>query len=56
MHYEEEDFGNGLKVRYRVFDYDTPEGWSEYVNATYGSVTDETFVDPDDVCLFAENR
>ena len=54
MYYKEKDFGNGLKVRYRVFDYDTPEGRREYVNATYGSVTDETFVAPADLPLAVE--
>ena len=47
MHYEEVDYG-GKKLKIRVFDYHTPEGWSEYVRATAGSITDETFVRPAD--------
>ena len=47
MRYEEVDYG-GKKLKIRVFDYHTPEGWSEYVRATAGSVDDETFVEPPD--------
>lgn len=47
MRYKEIDY-NGRKIRYKVFDYDTPEGWHEYVENTYGSVDDETFVAPPD--------
>lgn len=36
---------NGEKIKPRVFDYDTPEGWSKFVDATYGSITDESFMD-----------
>ncbi|MBQ7732598.1 MAG: hypothetical protein IJT58_01090 [Synergistaceae bacterium] len=54
MHYKEKDFGNGLKVRYRVFDYSTPEGRKEWADAVCGSVTDETFVAPADLPLAVE--
>lgn len=47
MRYEEIDY-NGRKIKYKVFDYDTPEGWHEYVENTFGSVDDETFVRPPD--------
>ncbi len=47
MRYEEIDY-NGRKLKIKVFDYDTPEGWNEYVRATAGSITDETFVRPAD--------
>ena len=47
MRYEEMDY-NGRKLKIKVFDYDTPEGWHEYVQNTYGAVTDETFVRPAD--------
>ena len=39
---------NGKKYTYRVYDYDTPEGWHEWVNDTFGSIDDETFVRPVD--------
>ena len=41
MRYEEVDYG-GEKIKVKVFDYHTPEGWHEYVMNTYGSVDDET--------------
>ena len=47
MRYEEVDY-NGRKLKIEVFDYDTPEGWHEYVENTYGSIQDETFVRPVD--------
>ncbi len=47
MRYEEIDY-NGRKIRYKVFDYHTREGWHEYVQNTFGSVDDETFVRPPD--------
>ena len=47
MRYKEIDY-NGRKIKYKVFDYHTREGWHEYVKATAGSVTDETFVAPPD--------
>ena len=47
MRYKEIDYG-GEKFKIKVFDYHTPEGWNEYVKATAGSVTDETFVEPPD--------
>ena len=47
MRYEEMDY-NGKKLKIKVFDYDTPEGWHEYVQHTYGAVNDETFVRPVD--------
>ncbi len=47
MRYEEVDY-NGRKLKIKVFDYDTPEGWHEYVENTYGSIQDETFVRPVD--------
>ena len=47
MRYEEMDY-NGKKLKIKVFDYDTPEGWSEFVRSTAGSITDETFVRPSD--------
>ena len=47
MRYEEVDYG-GEKIKVKVFDYDTPEGWHEYVMNTYGSVDDDTFVAPPD--------
>lgn len=47
MRYEEVDYG-GEKIKVKVFDYDTPEGWHEYVMNTAGSVDDETFVAPPD--------
>ena len=53
MRYKEIDYG-GEKLRIKVFDYDTPEGWREYVENTAGSVTDETFVAPDDLPLVVE--
>ena len=53
MYYKEVD-SNGRKLKIKVFDYHTPEGWREYVNATYGSVTDETFVAPADLPLAVE--
>ena len=34
---------NGPKIR-----FETDEEWHEWVNATYGSITDETFVEPED--------
>ena len=37
---------NGEKIKPRVFDYDTPEGWNEFVRSTAGSITDETFMLP----------
>ena len=39
---------NGKKLRIKVFDYNTPEGWHEYVENTYGSIDDDTFVEPED--------
>ena len=53
MRYEEIDYG-GEKIRVKVFDYHTPEGWHEYVMNTYGSVDDETFVAPADLSLAVE--
>ena len=47
MHYEEMDY-NGKKLKIKVFDYHTPEGWKEWVDATYGSIQDDTFVRPVD--------
>ncbi|MBR0150065.1 MAG: hypothetical protein IJP89_01745 [Synergistaceae bacterium] len=47
MRYEEVDYG-GEKIKIKVFDYHTPEGWHEYVMNTAGSVHDETFVAPPD--------
>ena len=47
MKYKEIDF-NGRKLRIKTFDYDTPEGWKEFVKATAGSITDESFVRPAD--------
>ena len=47
MRYKEIDY-NGRKIRYKVFDYHTPEGWHEYVENTFGAVTDDTFVRPPD--------
>lgn len=47
VRYKEVDY-DGEKIRFKVFDYDTPEGWHEYVENTYGSVDDETFVRPPD--------
>ena len=47
MRYEEMDY-NGKKLRIKVFDYNTPEGWHEYVENTYGSIDDDTFVEPED--------
>lgn len=47
MRYEEMDY-NGKKLKIKVFDYDTPEGWHEFVRNTYGSIDDETFVRPAD--------
>ena len=47
MRYEEVDYG-GEKLKIKVFDYHTPEGWHEYVMNTAGSVDDETFVAPSD--------
>ena len=47
MRYKEIDY-KGRKIKYKVFDYHTPEGWKEYVENTFGSVTDETFVEPPD--------
>ena len=47
MRYEEMDY-NGKKLRIKVFDYNTPEGWHEYVKATAGSIDDDTFVEPED--------
>lgn len=38
----------------RTFDYDKKEGWSEFVNAAAGSITDETFVRPADMPLAVE--
>lgn len=38
-----------MEHKVRTFDYDTPEGWSEWVNATAGSITDDTFVRPVDM-------
>ena len=53
MRYEEIDYG-GEKLRIKVFDYHTPEGWREYVENTAGSVTDETFIAPADLPLAVE--
>ena len=39
---------NGKKLKIKVFDYHTPEGWKEWVDATYGSIQDDTFVRPVD--------
>ena len=39
---------NGQKIKPRIFDYDTPEGWNKFIDATYGSITDESFVRPQD--------
>ena len=47
MRYEEMDY-NGKKLRIKVFDYNTPEGWHEFVENTYGSIDDDTFVEPED--------
>ncbi|MBQ3653974.1 MAG: hypothetical protein II954_06115 [Synergistaceae bacterium] len=47
MRYEEVDYG-GEKLKVKVFDYHTREGWREYVESTAGSVTDDTFVRPPD--------
>ncbi len=47
MRYEEIDYG-GEKLKVKVFDYNTPEGWHEYVKATAGSIQDDTFVEPPD--------
>ena len=47
MRYEEMDY-EGKKLKIKVFDYDTPEGWHEFVRSTAGSITDETFVRPAD--------
>mgnify|MGYP006916075122 FL=1 len=47
MRYKEIEF-DGRKIRYKVFDYHTPEGWHEYVKATAGSVDDDSFVRPPD--------
>lgn len=47
MHYKEIDY-NGRKLMIKVFDYHTREGWHEYVENTFGSVDDETFVRPPD--------
>ena len=54
MRYEEVDYG-GEKIKVKVFDYHTPEGWHEYVMNTYGSVDDETFVAPPDGYLRDED-
>lgn len=32
----------------KTFDYDTKEGWDAFVRATAGSITDDTFVEPED--------
>ena len=53
MRYEEIDY-NGRKIKYKVFDYDTPEGWHEYIEATSGSIDDETFVVPADLPFAVE--
>ncbi len=53
MHYEEIDYG-GEKIRVKVFDYHTPEGWHEYVMNTAGSVDDETFAAPADLPFAVE--
>ena len=53
--YKEADFGNGLKIKYKVFDYSTPEGRKEWADAVFGSVTDETFVAPPDGYEIDEN-
>ena len=37
---------NGEKIKPRVFDYDTPEGWNEFVRFTAGSISDKSFVRP----------
>ena len=47
MRYKEIEF-DGRKIRYKVFDYHTPEGWHEYVENTFGSVDDDSFVAPPD--------
>ena len=47
MHYKEVDY-NGRKLKIKVFNYHTPEGWKEFVRSTAGSVTDKTFVAPPD--------
>ena len=47
MRYEEIDYG-GEKLRIKVFDYHTPEGWKEYVDNTFGAVINDTFVRPPD--------
>ena len=53
MKYKEIDF-NGRKLRIKTFDYDTPEGWKEFVKATAGSITDETFVRPRDAYIIPD--
>jgi len=53
MRYEEIDYG-GEKIRVKVFDYHTREGWHEYVMNTYGSVDDETFAAPADLPFAVE--
>ena len=35
-------------MRHEAIDYHMPEGWNEYVKATAGSITDQTFVEPSD--------
>ena len=53
MRYKEIDY-NGRKIRYKVFDYHTREGWHEYVEAIAGSVDDETFIAPADLPFAVE--
>ncbi|MBQ7732596.1 MAG: hypothetical protein IJT58_01080 [Synergistaceae bacterium] len=54
MRYKEVDY-NGRKLKIKVFDYHTPEGWNEFVRSTAGSVNDETFVAPPDGYEIDEN-
>lgn len=39
---------DGKVHEYPMYDTSTPEGWHAFIDATYGSIDDETFVRPVD--------
>ena len=39
---------DGKEHKYPIYDTSTPEGKRAWIDATYGSITDETFVRPTD--------
>lgn len=41
-------------MKIKTFDYDTPEGWHEFVKATAGSIQDESFVEPEDAYILTD--